>query len=92
MYLPSEAVGATLDEVGRLAPGSRIAFDFFSHELVHAEPPFEKLGKRIKRVMKFYANEPFRYGISTTPPVHEHVERLVAAHGLELADYDTVRA
>ncbi|HCR04373.1 MAG TPA: hypothetical protein DIU18_04230 [Gemmatimonadetes bacterium] len=88
MYLPSEAVDAVLDEVGRLAPGSRIAFDFLSHELLHAKPPFEKLGKLLKRGMKLYSNEPLLYGISTEPPVREHVERIAAAHGLELADYE----
>jgi methyltransferase (TIGR00027 family) len=88
MYLSSEAVDAILDGVGRLAPGSRIAFDFLSRELLHAETPFEKLGKLTKGAMKFYSNEPWRYGISTKPPVREHVERIVAAHGLELADYE----
>ena len=87
-YLPIEDVEATLHQVGQLAPGSRIAFDFFSHELIDAKPPFEKLGKRMHWAMKFYVNEPFRSGISTTPPARRHVEQLVTAHGLELTDYE----
>lgn len=88
MYLPSEAIDATLREVGQLAPGSRIAFDFFSHELVYAEAPFEKLGKMMQKGMWFYANEPIRYGVSTKPPARFQVEQLVARHGLDLADYE----
>ena len=87
-YLPIEDVEATLHEVGQLAPGSRIAFDFFSHELIDAKPPFEKLGKKIHWATKFYVNEPFRSGISTTTPARRHVEQLVTAHGLELTDYE----
>ncbi len=38
--------------------------------------------------MKFYVNEPFRSGISTTAPARRHVEQLVTAHGLEFTDYE----
>ena len=84
MYLNDEAVEATLRLV---PPGSRIAFDFLSRELVHAEAPFEKLGKRIHRSMKFYG-ERFLFGISTQAPARDHVHRLVTSQGLELAEYE----
>jgi methyltransferase (TIGR00027 family) len=88
MYLGVAAVDATLREVGQLARGSRIAFDFLSRELLDAKAPFEKLGQTLKWVMRFYANEPLRYGISTTPPACEHVEHIVVSQGLELAEYE----
>ena len=87
MYLNDEAVEATLRQVAQLAPGSRIAFDFLSRELVRAEAPFEKLGKRVQSGTKFYG-EPFLYGIPTQAPAREHVEHLATSRGLDLADYE----
>ena len=88
-YLPIDAVESTLREVARLAPGSRIAFDFFSEELVEAKPPFEKLGKRMRKAANsFFPNEPLRFGVSTQPPAREHVQKLVEGQGLELVEYE----
>ncbi len=87
MYLNDEAVEATLRQVAQFAPGSRIAFDFFSRELVRAEAPFEKLGKRVKSALKFYG-EHFLYGISTHAPARDHVHRLLTSQGLDLAEYE----
>ncbi len=44
MYLDDAAVDKTLGEVAGLAPGSRIAFDFLSRELVLCRTPFVVLG------------------------------------------------
>jgi len=87
MYLSPEAVGDTLGQVARLAPGSRIAFDFLSRELVRHEAPFEKLGRRIQRSMRYY-DEPFINGISTQAPARDHVVELLTSRGLELAAYE----
>lgn len=88
MYLPAKAVNATLRQVAGLAAGSRIAFDFLSHEAVHAEPPFERLGRTMQTGAKIYANEPFVYGISTKPPARGRIERFITSRGLELVDYE----
>ena len=87
MYLDDEAVEATLRQVARLAPGSRIAFDFFSRELVQAKPPFVWFGRYAKAGLNFY-NERLLFGISTHPPAREHVEHLVTSCGLDLAEYE----
>ena len=74
-YLPIDAVETTLREVSRLAPGSRIAFDFFSQELIDAEPPFEKIGKRMQRGKKLLRQRaaPFR-SFHQAPGPHAHRE------------------
>ncbi len=88
-YLPIDAIESTLREVARLAPGSRIAFDFFSEELNEAKPPFEKLGKRMRKAANIYfPHEPLRSGISTQPPARAHVQKLVEGQGLELVEYE----
>lgn len=88
LYLPVEVFDTILREVSQLAPGSRIAFDYLSQEVLKAEPPFEMLGMVIKKGIKFYSNELIINGISTRPPVRQHIEQLVTAHGLELAEYE----
>ena len=87
MYLDDEAVEATLRQVAQLAPGSRIAFDFMSRELVRAEAPFVWLGRYAKQGIKFY-REHWHFGISTLAPARDHVHRLVTSQGLELAEYE----
>jgi len=87
MYLDDEAVDATLRQVAQLAPGSRIAFDYLSRELVRAEAPFAMLGKAVQSGTKFYG-EPFRFGISTAHPAREQIDQLVTAAGLGLSDYE----
>lgn len=87
-YLPIEAVNATLHEVGQLASGTGIAFDYISQEVLNAEPPFAKLGKAVGKGIKFYSNERFLSGVSTKPPARRHIELLVSAHGLELAEHE----
>ncbi len=89
MYLTAEAVEITLAEISRLAPGSRVAFDYLAHEFVHAEAPFEKLGKRAqKSLKKFYPKEIWHYGISIRGDPRENVRGLVEGQGLVLADYE----
>ena len=87
MYLDDEAVEATLRQVAHLAPGSRIAFDFMSRELVRAEPPFVWLGRGAKFGIKFYG-ERWLFGISTLAPARDHVDRLVTSQGLELDKFE----
>jgi methyltransferase (TIGR00027 family) len=87
MYLDDEAMRTTLRRVARFAPGSCIAFDFFSRELVRAEAPFVRLGKHIQRGMKFYG-ETFQFGVSTKVPARDHVRELLTSEGLALREYE----
>jgi len=89
MYLNDEAVRATLNKVARLAPGSRIAFDFFSREMVRAEGPYARQGKFIQLGSKFYG-ETVLFGISTRAPARDHVHLLLMSQGLDLAKYEPV--
>ena len=84
MYLDEEAVNETLGHFATLAPGSLLAFDYFSRELIHSEPPFGWVGPPLHFMMKYYS-ERLRYGISTRAPGREAVAGLLAEHGLELA-------
>jgi methyltransferase (TIGR00027 family) len=87
MYVGEDAVDATLRQVAELAPGSRIAFDYWSRELMCSEAPFERDGQEVQAGMKFYG-EAFIYGIPTKAPARDPVERLLISHGLELADFE----
>ncbi len=87
MYLDDEAVEATLRQVAQLSPGSRIAFDFISREMVRAEAPFVWLGRGAKFGIKFYG-ESWHFGISTLASGREHVDRLVTSQGLDLAEFE----
>ncbi len=87
-YLDMDAVSATLRDVSTLPPGSRIAFDYLSRELLRAEAPFERLGKMIARSMGIFANERFTWGIPTRPPFREHLIHLLESRGLQLAEVE----
>lgn len=87
MYLDRAAVDATLSQVPKLAPGSRIAFDYFSAELVQARPPFSLLG-RLAQAQVGTFGERFSFGISTQPPPAGGVLALLAEHGLTLEQYE----
>jgi methyltransferase (TIGR00027 family) len=88
MYLPEEAVLDTLRLASALPPGSEIAFDYFSRELIRSEPPYEKLGSRtMKRSIKYYEEE-LTYGISTRKPARAAVAKIVEQCGLELTRFE----
>jgi hypothetical protein len=60
---------------------------FLIRELVCAEAPFVWLGRGTKFGIKFYG-EHLIFGISTLAPAREHVDRLVTAQGLDLAEFE----
>ncbi len=88
MYLDEDAVRSTLGHVDKLAPGSRIAFDYLSHELVFGERPFFLLGKVFSGSMKLFYDEPFLFGISTRPPARERVSAFFEETELALAEWE----
>ena len=90
MYLTEQVVKDTLNAVTSLPAGSGIAFDYFSSQLVNAEPPFEKRGRRMaKSTMRYYA-EALRYGISTQQPARAAVERVLNDCGLQLGKFEHI--
>ena len=83
MYLDDAAIDKTLREVAGLAPGSRIAFDFLSRELVLCRKPFVVLGNYAKHAIKAFYGESWLFGISTAAPARERAREFIEARGLE---------
>jgi methyltransferase (TIGR00027 family) len=84
MYLDEDAVRSTLGHVEKLAPGSRIAFDYFSRELVSGV-----VGRCLaSSTLKLFYGETFHFGISTRPPAREHVSTFFEGTGLALAEHE----
>ena len=88
MYLDDAAVDRTLSAVAGLAPGSRIAFDFLSRELVLCRKPFLVMGNYTKYAMKAFYGESWLFGISTDAPARERARELIEARGLELRSFE----
>ena len=88
MYLDDAAIDRTLSAVAGLAPGSRIAFDFLSRELVLCRKPFVVLGNYTKYAMKAFYGESWLFGISTAAPARERAREFIEARGLEFRSYE----
>jgi methyltransferase (TIGR00027 family) len=88
MYLDDAAIDKTLREVAGLAPGSRIAFDFLSRELVLCRRPFVVMGNYAKYALKAFYGESWLFGISTAAPAREQARKFIEAHGLESRRYE----
>lgn len=81
-YLGAEAVSGTLRAVAGLAPGSQVAFDYFSRGWVEgADAP---LWVRLLRPLLRVTGEEWRFGLPTAPDARAEAARFVAAHGLRL--------
>ena len=87
MYLDDAAVDKTLSAVAGLAPGSRIAFDFFSREFVFARKPYVVMGSYAKHALKAFYGENMHFGISTAAPACERAREFIEPRGLELQSY-----
>lgn len=83
MYLDEDAVRTTLGHVQKLAPGSRIAFDYLSRELV-----FSRVGRLLRGMIKLYYREDIHFGISTRPPSRDQVAALLEGRALALAEHE----
>ena len=90
MYLDDAAIDKTLSEVAGFAPGSRIAFDSLSRELVFGRKPFVVLGNYAKYAMKWFYGESWHFGISTAAPARERAREFIEARGLELQHFEAL--
>ncbi len=88
MYLDDAAVDRTLGEVAGLAPGSCIAFDYLSRELVLCRRPFVVMGNYTKYAMKAFYGESWLFGISTATPARERATEFIEARGLALRRFE----
>ncbi|MXY25508.1 MAG: hypothetical protein F4Y45_13455 [Acidobacteria bacterium] len=71
-----------------LAPGSRIAIDYLSRELVFGRRPFVVMGNYAKYAMKAFYNESWLFGISTAAPAREPARKFIESRGLELQRFE----
>ncbi|HJL53088.1 MAG TPA: SAM-dependent methyltransferase [Arenicellales bacterium] len=88
MYLSEEAVTATLKNVSELAPGSMIAFDYFSGEFMDGEGIYKPLTYLVKISLKLTYNEEFSFGIPMRPIARDAVTDFLHANGLTLGRFD----
>ena len=83
MYLDDDSVQKTLLEIAAFAPGSSVALDYMSRELVFAEKPFRAFGLYVRYALRGVYGESWNFGISTRRPLEPLVEEFAAAQGLQ---------
>ncbi len=83
MYLDRAAVEGTLQRIARTAPGSVVAFDYFSAGIITSRSPFMRYARAATR----FAGEPLTFGIDNTPPARERAAEFVTAFGLTLEEH-----
>ena len=88
MYLDDAAVSKTLAEVAGLAPGSRIAFDFLSRELVLGRKPHAVMGTYLRYALKSFYGESMHFGVSTAAPARQQVLDFFKGRGLEVENFE----
>ena len=83
MYLDQRAVESTLRRIASTAPGSVVAFDYFTDELLGKRSLFWRYSRSILKVI----GEPFgTFAIENTPPIRPRVARFLATCGLSLEE------
>ena len=88
MYLDDAAISKTLAEVAGLAPGSRIAFDFLSRELVLGRKPYAVMGTYMRYALKSFYGESMHFGISTAAPARQQVLDFFEGRGLDVERFE----
>lgn len=82
MYLDRDAVESSLKKIAATTPGTLVAFDYFSDEIISSDSPFW----RYARAMISATGESWRFGIDNTPPVRVRVADFLASCGLTLIE------
>jgi methyltransferase (TIGR00027 family) len=88
IYLDRAAVEDTLRKIAGTAPGSVVAFDYFTTESLVSRAPYW----RFARVTTQAAGEPLRFGVDSTPPSRERLAELLQSCGLTLGEQRTLGA
>lgn len=83
MYLRRESVEKTLRQIGTLAPGSVLAFDYLSSDSL---APSSLAGRYTMEALK-RGGEPWTFGLDTTPPIWDRVVELLEPYGLTLLEH-----
>jgi len=85
-YLERAAVAATLQKISSTAPGSVVAFDYVTTELLESR----SLYLRAVRASLRAGGEPLKFGVDSTPPSSEHLAELLRSCGLAIAEQRTL--
>lgn len=83
MYLDRASVEGTLQRIARSAPGSVVAFDYFSAGIIASRSPYMRYGRAATK----FVGERLTFGIDNTPPARERAAEFVAAFGLALEEH-----
>jgi methyltransferase (TIGR00027 family) len=83
MYLDRASVEDTLRRIAGTAPGSVVAFDYFSADTLASRSPF----MRYARAATKFVGEPLTFGIDNMPPARDSAAEFVAAFGLNLEEH-----
>jgi methyltransferase (TIGR00027 family) len=86
MYLDRAAVEDTLRKIASTAPGSVVAFDYFTTEALESRALYWRCG----RAMTKAAGEALKFGVDSTPPSRERLAELLRSCGLSLSDQRTL--
>jgi methyltransferase (TIGR00027 family) len=87
-YLERDAVVDTLRKISGTAPGSVIAFDYVTTELLESQ----SLYFHVVRASLRAGGEPLKFGIDSTPPSSERLAELLRSYGLSLTEQNTLGA
>ena len=83
MYLDRASVEATLRRIAGTAPGSIVAFDYFSRETITSGSPYMRYARATAR----FVGEPLTFGIDNTPPARKSAADFVGGFGLVLEEH-----
>jgi methyltransferase (TIGR00027 family) len=86
MYLERAAVESTLRKIAGTAPGSVVAFDYFTTEPLTSQSLYWRYGRYMTRA----AGEPLVFGIDSTPPAADRLSEFVRGCGLEVSEQRTL--
>jgi methyltransferase (TIGR00027 family) len=85
-YLDRAAVQETLRKIAGTAPGTIVAFDHFTTEVLESDA----LMMRSIRASLSAGGEPLKFGVDSTPPLKDRVAELLQSCGLELIEQQTL--
>jgi methyltransferase (TIGR00027 family) len=86
MYLDRPAIEATLRAIAGTAPGSVVAFDYFTTEALTSTAFYWRYGRTAARA----AGEPITFGIDSTPPSRDNLVEFLRSCGLSLGEQRTL--
>jgi methyltransferase (TIGR00027 family) len=86
MYLDRQAVEDSLRKMASTAPGSVVAFDYFTTEALESRAIYWRYGRAATKAV----GEALKFGVDSTPPSRERLAELLRSCGLSLSDQRTL--